>query len=143
MKNLVRKIATLAFVPLLLAGCSQKVDFETWKTKIDESVAGYTENEQTVTSTTVKGTYQEESYDFKFESLADCTLKEMGIATVVITARSIALVMIEENPEATYYAGGGFKIETEDGYMSYNTKGHLTRLVDEETDLKISYTYKA
>lgn len=53
-KNL-RRLAALAALPLLLAGCSQKVDFETFKEKAEAAVEARDDKE--VSYLKIKGTW--------------------------------------------------------------------------------------
>ena len=71
-----KRLATLAAIPLLLAGCAQKVDFETFKEKATAAIEARDENKE-IAYFKVKGTWDDDSVNFSTETAKDMTLSEL------------------------------------------------------------------
>jgi hypothetical protein len=148
-----RRLATLAAIPLLLAGCAQKVDFETFKEKANAAVEARDDKEPSYFK--VKGTWDDEAVNFSTESAKDMTFGELAIATVLLTEIDISIYTVAEKDGVTYSVGGGFVISYKttddegDEYSwkrTYNAQGYLTNYAgvqdEDKTNVTITYVYK-
>ena len=151
-KNL-RRLAALAALPLLLAGCSQKVDFETFKEKAEAAVEA--RDDKVVSYLKIKGTWQDESVNFSTEDAKDMTFSELAIAALVLAEINVTFYTAAENEDATYSVGGGFVISYKttdsdgDEYSwkrTYNSKGYLTNYAgvqdEDKTNITVSYVFE-
>ena len=143
------KILVLAAAPALLCGCATKCSFQDFQKKVEE-ISELKVASRIVLKGTLKDGKNEYSISYDSENpKAEDLLNGNMIAAAVMAFNGVGLYAIEEDTNATYYAGSSFRVKTEILDIEWNGYGACTKAKGElkgETgkytvDLNASYTY--
>ena len=145
------KIAILALTPALLCGCATECSFEKFKEKV---LAIEKPEDKKLDSYVIKGmvNFKGRDHEIKKKITADTyNLNEWERYVVyVIDITTVYNCILEENKDATYYAGTTFKYEEPGMKVEYDKYGYCTKFVGDfdtgfygngHIDISVSYEY--
>lgn len=147
------KIAALALVPTLLCGCATKCSFADFQKKVGEIDISKVK----MTRQVIKGIYKAggKEYQINYDTEkpnAEDVLNGNIEASLFMLFNQAGLYIVEEDKNATYFAGSSFKIEFSALKIEWDKYGFCTKLYGDSKnekgvavygELTASYTYES
>ena len=126
-----------------LTGCHgiSKCSFEEFKEEAKKAI----DSAPRVDEIIWKGNLDGDKFNISSKtSIADLSLKEIGIRTFLLTFDSVSWACGAENSDATYYKGNGFKVIEGDDKYEWDSKGYLAKVVvkDDGKSYSVNVTHK-